>query len=101
MDQHELEAYRRQKTDKETAKSIVEAISRAANTSNREVFKEVVALVQREHRYLQNEIFLELVLPLLKAWTEAATNDRFDARNEYTVKTCQMIIEFLTRENRI
>lgn len=47
------------------------------------------------HRYLQQTLFTEIILPLLKYWAKSYSEGYFDARNEYTCTKSAEIIKFL------
>lgn len=50
--------------------------------------------VTSSHRFLQQEMFLSM-LKCMENWAEAHEDNRYDARNEYTVKASQIMIEAL------
>ena len=60
-------------------------------------FKKAAKAMGREHRYLQNEMF-KVFMEYAKVLKEAYEEKRYDDRNEYAVKTANMILSFLDAE---
>ena len=60
-------------------------------------FKKAAKTMGREHRYLQNEMF-KVCMAYIKVLKEAYEEKRYDGRNEYAVKTANMILSFLDAE---
>lgn len=60
-------------------------------------FKKAASVMGREHRYLQNEMF-KVCMAYIKVLKEAYEEKRYDGRNEYAVKTANMILSFLDAE---
>ena len=60
-------------------------------------FKKAASVMGREHRYLQNEMF-KVCIEYIKVLKEAYEEKRYDGRNEYAVKTANMILSFLDAE---
>ena len=60
-------------------------------------FKKAAKTMGREHRYLQNEMF-KVCMAYIKVLKEAYKEKRYDGRNEYAVKTANMILSFLDEE---
>jgi len=82
--------------DRPEAEEVVEALSRFANTMNLDGNAFVAALM-REHRTLQQSIF-GLMLASIEAWAELPEN-RYDARNAFTVGRCREIVDFMGKFN--
>lgn len=80
----------------ETFKTLSSFINGAGGSDFAELSEKIA---WREHRYLQEEFFVKVVLELIKHWSNAYTQERFDARNEYTVKTCHKLAQFLQEED--
>jgi len=72
------------------AKDAAESISRFANSMS--LFgkdsEDFVDAIMRDHRTLQQSTF-GLFMQCIEAWSKT---DRFDARNEYTVKLCKKMM---------
>lgn len=81
-------------TGKELAKELSQFVNVMANDKNE---KEFIDAMMREHRTLQQNSF-GLVCKLIKAWSEVEDN-RYDLRNEFTVKTCQEITKSVDSVN--
>lgn len=60
-------------------------------------FKKAASVMGREHRYLQNEMF-KVCMAYIKVLKEAYKEKQYDGRNEYAVKTANMILSFLDAE---
>lgn len=60
-------------------------------------FKKAASVMGREHRYLQNEMF-KVCMAYIKVLKEAYDEKRYDGRNEYAVKTANMILNLLDAE---
>ena len=60
-------------------------------------FKKAASVMGREHRYLQNEMF-KVCMAYIKVLKEAYEEKRYDGRNEYAVKTANMILSLLDAE---
>ena len=60
-------------------------------------FKRAAKAMGREHRYLQNEMF-KVFMEYVKVLKEAYEEKQYDDRNEYAVKTANMILSFLDAE---
>jgi hypothetical protein len=72
-------------------------ISRLANSFSEDDLNLVAELLVNEHRTLQQNIMRGLVWPLLVAWSEDFDADRYDARNEATVKLAHDIMTSVPR----
>ena len=80
------------RNSKDEAHEIAVALTRAVNNMTFD-HEEFVETVLREHRTLQQNVF-EAFLHLCKAWA-ALPENRYDARNEYTVQRSREIMELL------
>lgn len=60
--------------------------------NNGEVF---ATEIMKEHRTLQQSI-ASLFFTTIKKWAECECSDRYDARNEQTVKICKLIDDFMS-----
>lgn len=78
------------KTDKERTKDMFQEISQNANAGviNPEKVKEEIKM---EHRFLQNEIFYSLIVPMIKGLSDCG----FDRRNKQSVKEARQMLENL------
>jgi hypothetical protein len=91
----------------ESLEKLVNDLSQYANCFGRQSDNQkVAAMITAEHRYLQQEIFA-LFLQTIKYWaddcddSESGNGVFYDARNEYTVKTCSEIVKHLREKNLI
>ena len=81
---------------RDKAKPLADELAKWVNINDTDVCKAFVEqVVYHEHRYLQNEIFFMLVVPLIKEWARAYKEEMFDARNELTCKFCAKLTEHL------
>jgi hypothetical protein len=71
-------------------KKVVDIVSRFVNAMSCDE-KGFADAVMREHRTLQQNMF-QLFLVTIQEWSK---QKHYDARNEYTVKTSQQIMELL------
>lgn len=83
---------------KKQAKPIVEALSNAVNRSDNDLLDAVVRGITNDHRYLQSEAFSHLILACIRSWAKACDEQYFDQRNEWTVRTCRKLVNFLQTE---
>lgn len=67
---------------------LAEALAGAVNVGVKSDL--LAAAVADEHRYLQNQIFFEVVKPLIISY---AQREQYDARNEPAVEECRTIAE--------
>ena len=59
--------------------------------ANDEEQKEFVKALMTEHRTLQQSVF-DLMCKCIQTWAKTP-EDRYDARNEFTIKTCKKIVD--------
>lgn len=67
-------------------------LSKFVNCFHNREEKRFVDEVTTDHRTLQQNTF-NLICVLIQEWASRADNGNYDARNEYTVKTCKEILE--------
>lgn len=67
-------------------KQVAEMLSNFINSATQQDKKDFVDAMMVEHRTLQQDVFL-LFLQTCDAWSEMKEQDRYDARNEFTVNT--------------
>ena len=71
---------------------VAKAISRMVNVGSKDNLALLAELLVNDHRTLQQGIMRDLIVPLLKLWSEDFEAGRFDARNEATVKFAHQVI---------
>lgn len=76
----------------EAARALIKATSGGALAHRRAEY--LARAITMDHRTHQQSVFGFLVA-LLREWSRAADENRFDARNEYAVRTSQRIVEAL------
>jgi hypothetical protein len=81
------------------AEEIVHKLEDFANSFITGKFEEHFAdMITSCHRTIQQNIF-RLFLPTIKKWARAYEENRYDLRNEDTVKTCKKMIDALGEED--
>lgn len=78
-------------TNKSLLRNTATALAGAVNRDNDKAgFAD--QLCHREHRTLQ-QLSFGVMIACIKEWAKAHSENRFDARNEATVKLCSEIVE--------
>ena len=75
-----------------TGEKVANILGDFVNSGGMSDFKDFVSGIMRQHRTLQQMIFTCFIL-CIKAWSDNFRKGWFDARNEYTVKVADMIVE--------
>ena len=80
-----------------TGKEVAEKVSDFVNSAFGSERVDFVETVVSDHRTLQQDMF-KMFLGCIQEWAVAHDNDRYDARNEYTVKASKVMMEALKKE---
>ena len=80
--------------DRKKAEEFVSLLSTYVNRggSNARKRRYVVEAIMQEHRTLQQLMF-SMFMECIAEWATKDKDGRYDGRNEYTVKTCNQIIQ--------
>lgn len=73
---------------------VAEQLTDFLNSASQQDVKDFTEAMMVEHRYLQEEAF-KLFLKTCEEWSKMHDADRFDARNEFTVKTSKKITQLI------
>lgn len=77
-----------------SVKPLGELLEKLANSGEKEVLAQLASVITRNtHRTLQEELFHNFVLPMIRQWANAFDTGVYDARNEWTAKTCKKLLE--------
>lgn len=90
---HECCARKGESRDELFARNFSDYVNRCPND-----FKKAASAMGRDHRYLQSEMF-KLCIEYFKVLDKAYLDSRYDARNEWAVKTANEALWLLKAEN--